>query len=171
MQAKVPTLGRLVNGWQVNADTMGVYGNYYLKRATLAMVGLGSNPPEDAIYPLTFTDADGNPLTGEHDYLLHFDQQELPPVRAFWSVTLYDTDGFQVANPLNRCALGDRDPLHYNADGSLDLFIQHQSPGPEREANWLPAPPGPLALFIRLYEPKAEVLSGTWAPPPVRRQT
>jgi hypothetical protein len=171
MQAKVPTLGRLVNGWQVNADTMGVYGNFYLKRATLAMVGLGSNPPEDAIYPLTFTDADGNPLTGEHDYLLHFDQQELPPVRAFWSVTLYDTDGFQVANPLNRCALGDRDPLHYNADGSLDLFIQHQSPGPEREANWLPAPPGPLALFIRLYEPKAEVLSGTWAPPPVRRQT
>jgi hypothetical protein len=171
IQAKVPTLGRSVNGWQVNADTMGVYGNYYLKRAALAMIGLGSNPPEDAIYPLTFSDADGKPLTGENDYVLHFDKQELPPVEAFWSVTVYDQDGFQVANPLNRCALGDRDALRYNADGSLDLFVQHDSPGPEREANWLPAPPGPLALFMRLYEPRAEVLDGRWEPPAVRRVT
>ncbi|MFF1797651.1 DUF1254 domain-containing protein, partial [Kitasatospora sp. NPDC058263] len=165
MRAKVPTMGRSANGWQVNADTMGVYGNYYLKRATLAMVGLGSNPPEDAIYPLTFADADGQPLTGENDYVLHFDRQELPPVEAFWSVTVYDQDGFQVANPLNRCALGDRDALRYNADGSLDLLVQHESPGPEHEANWLPAPRGPLALFMRLYEPRAEVLDGRWAPP------
>jgi hypothetical protein len=171
MQAKVSTLGRLVNGWQVSAEAMGVYGNYYLKRATLAMIGLGSNPPEDAIYPLTFIDADGKPLTGENDYRLHFDRQELPPVAAFWSVTVYDQDGFQVANPLNRCALGDRDPLRYNTDGSLDLFVQHDSPGPDREANWLPAPRGPLALFIRLYEPKPEVLDGRWEPPPVRRVT
>lgn len=171
MQAKVPALGRSVNGWQVSADTMGVYGNYYLKRATLAMVGLGSNPPEDAIYPLTFADADGKPLTGDSGYVLHFDRPELPPVDAFWSVTVYDQDGFQVANPLNRCALGDRDALRYNADGSLDLFVQHDSPGPGREANWLPAPPGPLALFMRLYEPRAEVLDGRWEPPPVRRVT
>jgi hypothetical protein len=171
MQAKLPTLGRLVNGWQVTADTMGVYGNYYLKRATLAMVGLGSNPAEDAIYPLTFADADGKPLNGENDYLLHFDSHELPPVEAFWSVTLYDQDGFQVANPLNRSALGDRDALRYDADGSLDLFIQHESPGPEREANWLPAPRGALALFMRLYAPKPEVLDGRWEPPAVRRVT
>jgi hypothetical protein len=171
MQAKVPTLGRLVNGWQVSAETMGVYGNYYLKRATLAMVGLGSNPPEDAIYPLTFADGDGQPLNGENDYVLHFDKNEVPPVEAFWSVTLYDRDGFQVANPLNRCALGDRDPLRYDHDGSLDLLIQHESPGPDQEANWLPAPRGPLALFMRLYAPKPEVLDGRWEPPAVRRVT
>ena len=169
IRAKVPTLGPLVNGWQVSADTMGVYGNFYLKRAALAMIGLGSNPAEDAIYPLTFTDADGNPLNGKNDYTLHFDKQELPPVEAFWSVTLYDTDGFQVPNPLNRSALGDRDALRYNADGSLDLFVQHESPGPQGEANWLPAPRGPLALFLRLYAPKLEVLDGRWRPPPVRR--
>jgi hypothetical protein len=135
------------------------------------MIGLGSNPPEDAIYPLTFVDADGKPLNGENDYVLHFDGQELPPVEAFWSLTLYDQDGFQVANPLNRCALGDRDALQYDANRSLDLHIQHESPGPEREANWLPAPRGPLALFLRLYEPKAEVLDGRWAPPAVQRLT
>jgi hypothetical protein len=148
---------------------MGVYGNYYLKRAALALVGLGSNPPEDAIYPLAFTDGQGKPLNGEHDYVLHFDQEELPPVEAFWSVTVYDQEGFQVANPLNRCALGDRDHLRYNADGSLDLLVQHDNPGPEREPNWLPAPRGPMALFMRLYEPKAEVLDGRWKPPAVRQ--
>jgi len=171
MKANVPRLGRPVNGWQVNADTMGVYGNHYLKRATLAMVGLGSNPAEDAIYPLTFADADGKPLNGESDYVLHFDRHELPPVEAFWSVTVYDQDGYQVANPLNRSALGDRDALRYDPDGSLDLFIQHENPGPEREGNWLPAPPGALALFMRLYAPKAEVLDGRWEPPAVRTVT
>lgn len=148
---------------------MGVYGNFYLKRATLALVGLGSNPPEDAIYPLAFTDGEGKPPTGEGDYVPHFDAQELPPAEVFWSVTVYDRKGFQVANPLNRCALGDRDPLRYNADGSLDLFIQDDNPGPEREPNWHPAPSGPMALFMRLYEPKAEVLDGRWSPPPVQR--
>jgi hypothetical protein len=138
LQAKVPRLAPLVNGWQVSADTMGVYGNFYLKRATLALVGLGSNPPEDTIYPLAFTDGERKPLTGEGDYVLHFDAQELPPAEAFWSVTAYDQKGFQVANPLNRCALGDRDPLRCYADGSLDLFIQHDNPGPEREPNRLP---------------------------------
>jgi hypothetical protein len=103
--------------------------------------------------------------------VLHFDKHELPPVEAFWSVTLYDRDGYQVANPLNRSALGDRDALRYDPDGSLDLFIQHENPGPEREANWLPAPPEPLALFMRLYAPKPEVLDGRWEPPAVRRVT
>jgi hypothetical protein len=171
MKANVPHLGRSTNGWLVNAETMGVYGNSYLKRATLAMVGLGSNPPEDAIYPLTFVDGDGAALIGENDYVLHFEEEELPPVEAFWSVTVYDRDGFQVANPLNRCALGDRDPLRSNTDGSLDLVIQTEHPGPDRETNWLPAPHGPLALFMRLYEPKSEVLDGRWNPPAVDRVT
>ena len=169
MQAKFPTLAPQVNGWQMPIETMGVYGNSYLKRATLAMVGLGSNPPEDAVYPLTFVDADGQPLNGDNGYALHFDASALPPVDAFWSLTVYDTNGFQVANALDRRALGDRDPLHYGADGSLDLLVQHDHPGPHREANWLPAPSGPLALFLRLYEPKATVLDGHWAPPAVQR--
>jgi hypothetical protein len=110
-----------------------------------------------------FTDADGAPLDGAHDYVLHFDEQELPPVDAFWSITMYDQDGFQVTNPLGRFALGDRDPLRYNADGSLDLLIQHQSPGAEDEANWLPSAPGPFDLTMRLYLPRPEALNGQWS--------
>jgi hypothetical protein len=169
MQQAFPRVARVVNGWQMNIDTMGVYGNFYLKRAIVAMVGLGANAPEDAVYPVLMTDADGQPLTGDHDYVLHFDQADLPPVGAFWSVTMYDAQGFQAANPLDRFAIGDRDPLRYNPDGSLDLYLQHDSPGPEREANWLPAPRGPLGITMRLYSPQPSVLNGTWAPPPVRR--
>ena len=169
MREKIAKLSPQVNGWQMPTETMCVYGNYYLKRAALAMIGLGSNPPEDAVYPLTFVDADGHVLNGENDYVLRFESHGLPPVDAFWSLTAYDTDGFQVANPLDRRALGDRDPLRYEVDGALELFIQNESPGPEREANWLPAPREPLALFLRLYEPKAEVLDGRWRPPAVRR--
>jgi hypothetical protein len=169
MQQAFPRLAKVVNGWQVNTDTMGVYGNFYLKRAIVAMVGLGANAAEDAVYPVLMADADGQPLTGDNDYVLHFGQAELPPVHAFWSVTMYDSRGFQAANALNRFAIGDRDALHYNPDGSLDLYLQHESPGPDREANWLPAPTGQLGVTMRLYSPRAAVLNGTWAPPPVRR--
>lgn len=143
MQEKLPTLARVVNGWQMNTDTVGVYGNYYLKRALLTILGMGAIPPEEGIYPIVFTDADGTQLDGENDYVLHFDKQELPPVDAFWSVTMYDQEGFQVANALNRLALGDRDrdPLRYNEGGSLDLYIQHENPGPAHESNWLPSAP------------------------------
>jgi hypothetical protein len=168
MNAKLPTLARVVNGWQLNTDTMGVYGDYYLKRATVAMLGLGANQPEDAVYPLNQADAEGQPLNGAKDYVLHFDPAELPPVNAFWSVTLYDDEGFQVANDLNRFAIGDRDPLTYNGDGSLDLYVQHADPGPDKQPNWLPAPAGSFNLTARLYWPKPEVLDGRWAPPPVR---
>jgi hypothetical protein len=170
MYAKLPTLARIVNGWQMNTDTMGVYGDYYLKRAIVAMVGLGANQPQDAIYPLNVADADGQPMDGSKAYVLHFDQATLPPVEAFWSITMYDADGFQVANALNRFAIGDRDALTYNADGSVDLYIQSQSPGADRESNWLPAPAqGLLGLTMRLYAPKAEALDGRWAPPAVKR--
>jgi len=169
MQQAFPRLAKVVNGWQMNIDTMGVYGNFYVKRAVVAMVGLGANSPEDAVYPLLLADADGKPLTEDNNYVLHFDQAGLPPVHAFWSVTMYDAQGFQVANSLNRFAIGDRDPLEYNPDGSLDLYLQHQSPGSGKEANWLPAPDGPLGVTMRLYSPQAPVLNGTWTPPAVRR--
>jgi hypothetical protein len=169
MRQAFPRVAKIVNGWQMNIDTMGVYGNFYVKRAIVTMVGLGANSAEDAVYPVLLADADGRPLTGDNNYVLHFDKDGLPPVHAFWSVTMYDAEGFQAANSLNRFAIGDRDPLLYNADGSLDLYIQHTSPGPDKEANWLPAPNGPLGITMRLYSPKAPVLNGTWAPPAVRR--
>lgn len=169
MQQAFPRLARVVNGWQMNIDTMGVYGNFYIKRAIVTMIGLGANSAEDAVYPVLMADADGKPLTGDHDYLLHFGKDEIPPVHAFWSVTMYDAQGFQAPNSLNRFAIGDRDRLQYNADGSLDLYLQHSSPGPGKEANWLPAPRGPLGVTMRLYSPQPPVLNGTWAPPAVRR--
>ncbi|WP_228061259.1 DUF1254 domain-containing protein [[Phormidium] sp. LEGE 05292] len=170
MYAKLPTLAQVVNGWQMNIDTMGVYGNYYLKRAIVAMVGLGANQPQDAIYPLNLVDANGQPMEGGNQYVLHFSPTELPPVEAFWSLTMYDAEGFQVANPLDRFAIGDRDPLTYNSDGSLDIYFQHESPGVDKESNWLPSPAqGKLGLTMRLYAPKAQVLDGRWVPPAVKR--
>jgi len=170
MKEKVPTLARVVNGWQMNTDTMGVYGNYYLKRAIVAMVGLGANQPEDAIYPLCIADSEGKPLSAENRYVLHFAAADLPPVGAFWSVTLYDAAGFQVANPLDRFAIGDRDALEFNTDGSLDLYVQHENPGAEKESNWLPSPAtGAISLTMRLYAPKLVALDGRWAPPTVKR--
>lgn len=163
------TVGTHVNGWTIIKDNIGVYGNAYLQRALVALVGLGANPPEDAVYPLLIADADGEPITGEHNYVLHFDADKLPPVSAFWSVTMYDGEGYQVANEGNRFAIGDRDPLTYNADSSLDLYLQHANPGPQRGTNWLPAPRGPLGVTMRLYAPKRSVLDGTWSPPPVRK--
>lgn len=169
MRAVQPKLAKVVNGWQMNTDTMGAYGNFYLKRASVAMVGLGANQVEDAIYPLNLADADGKPLDGGARYVLHFSKSELPPVEAFWSITMYDSEGFQAANSIDRFAIGDRDALKYNSDGSLDIFIQHDSPGTARESNWLPCPTGPLGVTMRLYAPKAEVLDGRWVPPPISR--
>ena len=169
MAWKVPTLARVVNGWSMNTDTMGVYGNYYLKRAIVAALGLGANLPEDAVYPLNLADATGRPLDGTNRYVLHFDKGETPPVDAFWSVTLYDGQGFQVANALDRFALSSWMPLKYNSDGSLDLYFQNESPGKDLEANWLPAPRSPFNLTMRLYSPKAEALTGKWNPPPITR--
>ena len=167
MAWKVPTLARVENGWSMNTDTMGVYGNYYLKRAIVAQMGLGANLPEDAIYPLNLADDTGKPLDGASAYTIHFDKDATPPVDAFWSITLYDLEGFQVANPLNRFAVSSWMPFKKNADGSLDLYFQPESPGADKEANWLPAPKGPFNLTMRLYAPKADALTGKWNPPPV----
>ncbi len=170
MAWKVPTLARIANGWSMNTDTMGVYGNYYLKRALVTQVGLGANLPEDAIYPLNLADDTGKPLDGGSAYVLHFDKGATPPVNAFWSVTLYDSEGFQVANSLNRFAVSSWMPFKYNEDGSLDLYFQNAGPGADKEANWLPAPKGPFNLSMRLYAPKSDALTGKWNPPPVTRQ-
>jgi hypothetical protein len=169
MAWKMPTMARLVNGWSMNTDTMGVYGNYYLKRAIVAQYGLGANLPEDAIYPVNLADESGKPLDGANKYTLHFEPADIPPVNAFWSVTLYDAEGFQIANPLNRFNLSSWMPLKYNGDGSLDLYFQNQTPGADKEANWLPAPNGAFNLLMRLYAPKSEALTGKWNPPPVSR--
>jgi len=168
IQSAVPNIARIANGWQMLTDTVGVYGNFYLKRAVIAMVGLGANQADDAVYPIALTDGDGQPLDGINDYVLHFSKAELPPVDAFWSITMYDAEGFPVANPLNRLAIGDRDALKYNPDGSLDLYIQNASPGTAKESNWLPAPKGPLGITMRLYAPKPEVANGHWVPPPIK---
>jgi hypothetical protein len=169
MEWKLKTMGRIENGWRMNTDAMGVYGDDYLKRALVAQHGLGANLPEDAIDPLDLVDDTGKALDGTERYTLHFGGDATPPALAFWSITLYDAEGFPVANPLNRFALGSSMPLKYNADGSLDLFVQNESPGAEKEANWLPTPKGAFSLIMRIYAPKAEVLLGQWNPPPVKR--
>jgi hypothetical protein len=167
MAWKVQSLARVVNNWSLNTDTMGVYGNYYLKRAIVSQVGLGANLVEDAVYPLNLGDDSGKPLDGANRYTITFEKGATPPVNAFWSITLYDPDGFQVPNSLNRFAVSSWMPFKYNADGSLDLYFQNESPGKDREANWLPAPKGPFNLTMRLYAPKAEALTGKWTPQPV----
>ncbi len=170
MLSKLKAMGRPVNGWAMNTDSIGVYGNYYLKRAIVSMAGLGANPPEDAVYPLNFADANGKPLSGDKNYVLHFEKEALPPVNAFWSVTMYDEAGFQFANELNRFAISSWMPLNKNSDGSVDLYIQHKNPGADKVANWLPAPAsGTLGVTMRLYAPCASVLNGDWAPPAVRQ--
>ena len=169
MQTVLAKLNPVVNGWSIGRSNMGVYGTNYLYRAVIAMVGLGANLVEDAVYPLLLHDSSGDEPMGDHNYVLHFDADQLPPVDAFWSVTMYDREGFPVLNPLDRYALGDRDPLVYNDDGSLDLYIGHESPGPNHEPNWLPAPLGPLGVTMRLYAPRPEILDGRWDPPPLKR--
>jgi hypothetical protein len=169
MAWKVPTLARVVNGWSLNTDTMGVYGNYYLKRAIIAQLGLGANLPQDAIYPINLGDESGKPLDGANKYTLHFDKDNAPPVDAFWSVTLYDSEGYQVPNALNRFAVSSWMPLKRNPDGSLDLYFQNESPGADKDANWLPAPKTAFNVLLRMYAPKSEALTGKWSPPPVTR--
>ena len=161
-------LGAPVNGWRVKTD-IGRYGKNYELRAVVAMSALGANLPEDAVYPVADADASGQPLSGEHRYRLRFAPGELPPVKGFWSVTMYNDKHFLVANPLGRYALGDRDAMHAAPDGTLDLVIQQDDPGPSLHANWLPAPAGAFSLMMRLYFPKAAVLDGRWRPPPVTR--
>lgn len=162
-------LGIVINGWEFTPRNVGRYGTNYLLRAVIAHIGLGANLTEDAVAASAIFDAAGRPLDGAHRYAITFAKGNLPPVSAFWSITLYNTHQTLAGNPLGRYALGDRDDLTMNADGSLTLYVQHDSPGPERESNWLPAPSAPFMLVMRLYWPSKNILEGSWMPPAVRR--
>jgi hypothetical protein len=162
--------GVLANGWRTNLTAIGTYGTDYLHRAGVAYAGLGANVIEDAVYPTALTDAEGQPFDSDKRYVLHFAKDEIPPARAFWSLTMYDQRQLFADNPIGRYAIGDRDKLTFNPDGSLDLYIQRESPGKDDESNWLPTPKsGAFSMNLRLYWPKTEVLNGSWTSPPVKR--
>jgi hypothetical protein len=153
-------------GWTVPGH-YGRYGTDYAARALTARLLLGALPAEDAIYLGCSRDSGGEALDGAHRYTLHFAKGEIPPAQAFWSLSLYDAQGYFAANPLKRFAIGDRDQLKFNADGSLDLYIQHESPGADKESNWLPAPAGVFNLALRIYWPEEQVIKGEWVPPAI----
>jgi hypothetical protein len=161
--------GAMVNGWQTPSASIGKYGTDYTWRAVVALVGLGANLPEDAVYPRATTDVSGRALTGKNHYVVRFLKGQLPAVNAFWSLTLYNAKQAFVQNPIQRYAIGDRDKLKTDADGSVTIYIQHDSPGKEKESNWLPAPPDSFNLVLRLYWPGSEILTGAWKMPPVER--
>jgi len=160
-------LNKPVNNWNVLYKGMGNYGTDYDLRAIVCYAGLGANLPEDAVYPASAKDSAGEPYNGANKYVLHFDKGKTPPVHGFWSLTMYNNEGYFVENPINRYAIGNRNPLKFNADSSLDLYFQLASPGKDKESNWLPAPPGPFNLMLRMYWPAEEFLNGNWTPPPV----
>ena len=161
--------GTLVNGWVIKIDTMGTYGTAYLQRANIARIGIGANLVEDAVYPIAFLDDRGESYDGSRSYRLHFAAEALPPVRGFWSLTMYDEEMYLAENPIGRYAIGDRDRLRFNEDGSLDILVQHEPPAGERRSNWLPAPPGRFDMMLRLYWPRVEAVTGAWVPPAVTR--
>ena len=159
------------NGWAFTTKT-GIYGADYLRRGLVTAIGLGANRPQDALYPVSKTDTDGKKYSGAHKYVMHFSKGKLPPVQAFWSVTMYNPQMFFVDNPLNRYAISPRQHLKTNPDGSTDLYIQHESPGKDKESNWLPAPSGDFVLMLRMYWPNEAdptILNGSWTIPAAKK--
>jgi hypothetical protein len=158
------------HGWALHTKGIGAYGRDYALRAITAEVGLWANTPEEAYYPFADQDGRGRRLDGRHRYVLHFAEDEIPPARAFWSLTMYDKALFLYANELDRYALGDRSPgLRHDADGGLTLYLQHERPVAGRVANWLPAPTTRFTVTLRLYDPAKRALDGRWTPPAIRR--
>lgn len=169
LQFKTGKQVRKINGWIYDSET-GVYGTDYLNRAFVTAIGLGANRNVDAVYPTSMKDARGRSYSGANKYVMRFAKGQLPPTRGFWSLTMYDANYFFVANPINRYSISARQPLKANADGSIELYIQNESPGKDREANWLPAPAGAFILMLRMYWPneaQPSILDGSWNPPPV----
>jgi hypothetical protein len=161
---------KLEDGWLFTTKT-GQYGTAYRQRALITAIGLGANRPQDAVYPTSEGPNILQKYTGAKKYVMHFKKGQLPPVNGFWSLTMYDASYFFVANPLNRYTLSQRNELKTNPDGSVDLYVQHESPGADKEANWLPAPAGEFILMLRMYWPKDQapsILNGTWKIPGVR---
>jgi hypothetical protein len=163
-----------INGWGFTLKT-GQYGTDYLQRALITAIGLGANLPQDAVYPTSTKPAGGildRSYQGSEKYVLTFTKDATPPVGGFWSLTMYDENYFFVENPLNRYSISPRQDLKANADGSIDLLLQHESPGADQESNWLPAPPGKFVLMMRLYWPNEtapSILDGSWVIPPVTK--
>jgi hypothetical protein len=161
--------GTLVHGWDFTLKT-GLYGTDYIQRAFITAVGLGANRPQDAVYPTSQIDADARQYVGgANRYVMRFPKGQTPPVNGFWSVTMYDPAYFFAPNRINRFSVSPRDALKPNDDGSVDLYIQHDSPGKDKESNWLPAPLGNFILMLRMYWPKESVIDGSWKPPAVMR--
>jgi len=161
-----------VNGWNYPPPDMGRAGDeddFLLRAALQSMWGIVANDPAEAIYLNTSTEPNGQQLTGANRYVIHFPAGGLPEVKAFWSITLYDARHNLVANPIKRYALGDRDKLKFNADGSLDIYIQNESPNADKQPNWLPAPNGEFNLVLRSYLPSAAIQEQRWTPPPVQK--
>ncbi|NLS71625.1 DUF1254 domain-containing protein [Bradyrhizobium brasilense] len=173
LQLKVNDAIKKVNGWIYDTKT-GVYGTDYLNRALVTAIGLGANRNRDAVYPLSLKDADGSDYHGSNKYVMRFPKGQLPPVSGFWSVTMYDANYFFVSNPINRYSISPRQNLKVNPDGSTDLYIQNQSPGADKESNWLPAPTGKFILMLRMYWPNEDdpsILDGTWSIPAAKKAT
>ena len=161
---------KLEHGWLFTTKT-GLYGTGYRQRALITAIGLGANRPQDAVYPTSEGPDALKKYSGERKYVVRFEKGELPPVKGFWSLTMYDASYFFVPNALNRYTLSQRNKLKTNPDGSVDLYIQHDSPGKDKETNWLPAPAGPFILMMRLYWPTEtppSLLDGTWKIPEVK---
>lgn len=149
-------------------NPIGTYATDYAKRAGIARFGLGANTLEDAFYPSIGGGFNDDNFDSSARYVIRFAKDQLPPARAFWSLTMYDQRQLFAANSIDRYKLGDADKLNYASDGSLELYLQRSSPGKEKEANWLPTPAaGPFSLTMRLYWPKPDATDGTWSPPPV----
>ena len=171
LQFKVNKAVKDVNGWAFDTAT-GIYGTDYLNRALVTAIGLGANRVQDAVYPTSLKDAEGREYNGANTYVMRFPKGQLPPVGGFWSLTMYDANYFFVANPINRYSISARQNLKANADGSVDLYIQNRSPGPDKESNWLPAPAGKFVLMLRMYWPNEKspsIINGTWKPPAVKK--
>lgn len=170
LQFKINKDVQHINGWNFTTKT-GIYGTDYLMRALITAIGLGANRPQDAVYPTSLKDAEDNDYVGSAKYVIRFDRGQAPPAEGFWSLTMYDANYFFVANPINRYSISARQALKANPDGSIDIHVQKDSPGADREANWLPAPAGKFILMMRLYWPdesNPSILNGTWMIPAVR---
>jgi len=171
--AKLLKEQKTTNGWLYFTSGVGNFGTDYLLRAMANMLGPGWNRPQDAMYPLSQKDASSDEYNGAvHKYVIHFEKGQFPPVKAFWSLTLYDPDFFFVPNSINRYELSQRNKFITNSDGSVDMYLQAESPGKGKEANWLPAPKGKFVLVMRLYWPTntpPSILDGSWTPPPAKR--
>jgi hypothetical protein len=171
--ANQKSLGIEKDGWLMTIG-LGQYGTDYMKRAVVAAFGWPANLQYDAVYPYTTVDAQGQTLNGANNYTLTFAKGQTPPVNAFWSITMYmiDQGWWFVPNPLNKFTVSPRNNLKANADGSITLYFQKDSPGKDKESNWLPAPAGEFIPMMRMYYPKTKapsVLDGSWVPPKIQK--